>query len=152
MSLLRVINGWNLLKKGISAGVGKDNLADNIRRLMEDRNVVYSAEFKSLERYIKLKGVKYTVRGQELCQGEFKAFENCGPADSRSQEKMNNLLRFSEEYSKERYKDGMFVILAQDDTVAYKWKTLLDSMAREAGAEKPEFRAAPYSKASIIYL
>ncbi len=67
MALLKVIDGWGLLKKGVDEGVVSREMQAQLKNLMEDSNVVYSSDFKVLEKHLRLNGVKYTLNGRKLC-------------------------------------------------------------------------------------
>jgi len=152
MALLKVIDGWGLLKKGVDEGVVSREMQAQLKNLMEDSNVVYSSDFKVLEKHLRLNGVKYTLKGRELCWAESRASEQADARDAKTARKIDNLLRFSRESAESSYPEGTFVIIAQDDFVAYNWKSFLDRLAKNVGAEKPAIKVAPFSNCSIIYL
>ncbi|MDD4005145.1 MAG: hypothetical protein PHW69_08095 [Elusimicrobiaceae bacterium] len=152
MALLKVVDGWGLLKKGVDEGVVTRDMKSQLKQLMEDGNVVYSSDFRILENYLSLNGVKYTLKGRDLCWAETKASEAGSAKDAKTADKIRNLRRFSKESVEGAHPDGTFVIIAQDDFVAYNWKSFLDRLAKNVGADKPAIKVAPFSNCSIIYL
>lgn len=152
MALLKVVDGWELLKKGVDEGAVTKDMRHQLKQLMEDGNVVYSSDFRILERYLSLNGVKYTLKGRDLCWAGTKASEQDCANDKKTVNRIRNLKKFARESVDKAYPEGTFVIIAQDDFVGYNWKSFLDKLARSVGATKPSIKVAPFSNCSIIYL